>query len=166
MSDTDTGATDVFLVPAEPEHFERTVASAVDLAAHEDRPSALSSLETARIWGAGEGERSEQMFEGLDPGDLLLFHHGGRYVGVGRVGQTFVDEDGWVADTFWDGAPRNHLFTVTDFSAVDVDSEPVNRIFDYGADYAPGGLMRVADDRVENRLDAIELAVVRYDERE
>lgn len=166
MSDTDTGGTNVFLVPAHPEGFERTVASAVDLAAHEDRPAPLASLESARIWGAGEGERSEQMFERLEPGDLLLFHHDGSYVGVGRVGQTFVDEDGWVSGTFWDGAPRTHLFTVTDFSAVDVDSGPVNAIFDYGADYAPGGLMRVADDRVENRLDAIALAVVRYDERE
>lgn len=167
MSDANGGAgTNVFLVPVDPERFERTVATPIELDGDDDRPAALSGLETVRLWGAGEGERSQQMFEQLTSGDLLLFHHGGRYVGVGRVGEAFVDEAGWASRTIWDDAPMTHLFTVTDFSPLDVGVGAVNRLFDYGPEYAPGSLMRVADDRVTSRLDAIELAVIRYDERQ
>lgn len=166
MADSDAAGTNVFLVPADPENFERTVASSVDLEEYDDRPDALASMDSVRLWGAAEGDRSEQMFERLAPGDLLLFHHGGRYVGVGRVGETFVDADAWASATFWEDAPMTRLFTVVDFSPLDIESGRVNRIFEYSAGYAPGGLMRVADDRVENSLDAIELAVIRYDERQ
>lgn len=154
----------VYLVRADAEHFERTVRSPVDLEAHDDRPAALADRAEARLWGAGGGDRVADHFEAMAPGDVVLFYRDGRYVGVGRVGVTFEDADGWAAEAFWDDDVP-HVFTVTEFEAVDVDRAAVNRIFDYSPTYAPPDLIRVADDRVTNSLEAIELAVRRYNER-
>ena len=137
----------------------------MDLEAHDDRPAALSDRAEARLWGTADGDRVGDHFEAMAPGDVVLFYRDGRYVGVGRVGLTFEDADGWVGETFWDGDEVPLVFTVTEFEAVDVDRAAVNRIFDYSPTYAPPDLIRVADDRVTNRLEAIELAVRRYHER-
>ena len=165
MTDGQSGGDQVFLVAIDPERFERTVASPVDLTGRDDRPATLADAEEARLWGAEDGTRSVESFERLEPGDLLLFYDDGNYVGVGRVGRTFEDADGWAAAAFWDDAPIEHVFTVTDFEPLDVPRAAVNALFDYGTDYSPGGLMRVAPDRVTASPRAIEVAVRRYDER-
>lgn len=163
MTDGHSGGEQVFLVPIEPENFERTVSSPVDPAEHDDRPDALQDADEVRLWGVGDGSRSVETFERMEPGDLLLFYDGGTYVGVGRVGETF--EDGWASETFWDGDSRAHVFTVTDFAPVEVPRAAVHRLFDYGPDYSPG-FTRVAPDRVTASVPAIELAVRRFDERQ
>lgn len=156
----------VFLVPSDPDDFERTVASPVDLDEHDGRPSALEGLDAARLWGARDGTRSVESVERMQPGDLLLFYGDGAYVGVGRVGTTFEDEAGWVAETFWEDGTSTHVFTVTDFAPLAIDRAAVNRLFEYSATYVPGGLMRVAPERVPARLASIELAVRRFDEQQ
>ena len=166
MTDGQAGGEQVFLVAIDPATFERTVSQPVDMADHEDGPDPLPETGAVRLWGVDDSTRNVDTFERMEAGDLLLFHDDGRYVGVGRVGLTVSDESGWAADAFWDGEPVAHLFTVTGFAPVDVSRAAVNRLFDYGPDYSPGGLMRVAPDRVTASLPAIELAVKRYDERE
>ncbi|HKJ58482.1 MAG TPA: hypothetical protein VKA37_04575 [Halobacteriales archaeon] len=165
MTDGQTGGEQVFLVPIDGSHFERTVSSPVDLADHPDRPAELPDTGEARLWGVEDGTRSVETFERIEAGDLLLFYEGGTYVGVGRAGLTFEDEAGWASETFWDGADREYVFTVTDFSPLSIPRAAVHRLFDYGADYAPG-FTRVAPDRVTASVQAIQLAVKRYDERQ
>lgn len=157
-------ATGVFLVRAEPGDYERTVASPVDLAERDDRPEALAEVDEARLWSVPDGDRNADRFDQMEAGDLLLFHRDGRYVGIGRVGRTFEDDD-WANEALGDGEPTSRVYTVEDFSEIDVGRAAVHRIFDYSASYSPGDLMRVADDRVSNSLDAIALAVRRFDER-
>ena len=57
------------------------------------------------------------------------------------------------------------IYTIEDFSSVNVPKSAVNRIFDYVNDYNPEGLIRVADSRVNRSLKVIEQAVKRYSEK-
>lgn len=153
----------VFLVSADSVSFEQTVGSAVDLS-EVDAPSELGDGST-RLAGLGDGSRDEQTFESMGAGDLLLFYRDGRFVGVGTVGTTYEDVDGWASETFWEGESLPHVFTVESFESVDVPAGAVNRIFDYSESYSPQTPMRVADSRVSKPPRVIHLAVKRYDER-
>lgn len=165
MTDGPSGAGEqVFLVPVDPETFERTMAEPVDVSELSDPPEALSDVETVRLWGVANGSRTVETFERMVEGDLVLFYDDGAYVGVGRVGRTFADDAGWLAATLWDGEPATHVLTVTDFEPVSIPMAAVNALFDYGASYVPG-FTRVAPDRVTASLPAIERAVVTYDQQ-
>lgn len=153
----------VFLTAVAPDQFAATLADAVDLAALSDRPDALADHETARLAPVESGDRNEQMFDRMVPGDLVLYYADGTYVGLGRVALTF--EDGWAAEALWDGADVAGGYVLDDFASVSVPAPAVNAIFDYGPDYAPSGLMRVADSRVASSLPAIRLAVEQYSEQ-
>ena len=83
----------VFLVPIDPENFDRTVASTVDLAEYPNRPSPLEDLEEARLWAVDDDSGNGSTFERMESGDLLLFYHDDEYVATGRVGTTFEDTD-------------------------------------------------------------------------
>lgn len=154
----------VFLVPVDPGNFERTVASPVDLSEHPDSPDGLPTEGEVRFWGVRDGKRNRQQFERMAPGDVVLFYRDGTYVGIGRVGAK-VEDDGWASETFWDGAPAERLYTVTDYRAISVPRAAVNRIFDYGPDYTPQGLFGVADGRLPDSIEAFEAAILRYDEK-
>lgn len=155
----------VFLAAVDPERFAATLATPVDLAAHEDRPDAIADRDRARLGAVEPGDRNEQMFERMAPGDLVLCYADGGYVGVGRVALTFADADGWAAETLWDGAESELVYVLEDFAAVEVPARVVNAVFDYSPDYAPGGLIRVADGRVGSSLAAIRVAIERYSEQ-
>lgn len=163
MTDGDAGdytGSNVFLAAVAPDQFAATLASPVDLADHDDRPAALAEFETARLGPVESGDRNEQMFEQMGPGDLVLYYDDGTYVGLGRVAATF--DDGWAADALWDGADVAGGYVLDDFVEVSVPARAVNALFDYGPDYSPSGLLRVADTRVDSSLAAIRLAVERY----
>jgi len=151
----------VFLAEVDPDRFGATLAEPVDLASLSDVPEALADLETARVGAVEPGDRNESMFERMAPGDLVLCYADGEYLGAGRVAATFDDAD-WAASALWDGAEVAGGYALDDFVAVSVPSRAVNALFDYGAAYAPGGLIRVADSRVGSSLAAIRLAVARY----
>lgn len=155
----------VFLVPFDLENYERTLASELELEEYPDRPEPLKGYESVRFWGVRDGTRNLQVFERMEPGDLLLFYYDGQYIAMGFVGQTFEDEFGWASETFWDGAPAYHLYTVTEFVSLDLGRGVINDIFEYNADYYPQGLMRVADNRVSYRPAAIYRAVERFAQR-
>ncbi len=155
-------SSNVFLVPYDSDGFERTVLSEVDLSEFPDHPEAFSESEQVRFWGAREGSNNETYFEKMDEGDLLLFYHEGEYIGTGRIGTTFTDSDEWASTTFWNGDTATLIYTVEDFTSVSVSKAALNNIFDYSDGYNPQGLIRVADNRVDNNLDAIELAVKKY----
>ena len=151
----------VFLAGVEPDRFAATVAAPVDLSDHDDRPEALAAFEAARIAPIPAGDRSEDTFERMEVGDLVLCHADGRYVGAGRIAAT-VDDAGWLADALWDGADVAGGYVLEDFVEVDLPAGTVHAIFDYSADYSPGDLMRVADGRVNSSLAAIRVAVERF----
>lgn len=165
MADQPSGE-NVFLVSCDPEDFERTVASPVDLGDYPDRPAALDGSEAVRLWGAPEGTRNVETFERMQPGDLLLFYADGEYVGVGRVGETFEDEAGWASEALWSDVESTHVFTVADFTPVRIGRPAVNALFEYSATYVPQGLMRVAPERVTAQPSTIALAVERYDDQQ
>lgn len=154
----------VFVVPIDPENFDNTVRSPVDLTEYSDRPEQLSDVDEARLWAVPDDSGTGSTFERMGEGDLLLFYHDDEYVGTGRVGTTFEDDDRWVSGTFWTALPATRIYTVESFRPVSVPKRGVNRIFDYSDAYTPG-FMRVADDRVTTELDSIESALVRYTER-
>ena len=94
----------------------------------------------------------------MESGDLLLFFHGDRYVGIGTVGTTFEDEAGWVSRTYWNGVPATFIYTVDDFEKVDIPHETVNDLFEYEADHEPRGLTLVDTNRVSMSLSAVRAA--------
>ncbi|WP_066417558.1 hypothetical protein [Halorubrum aethiopicum] len=154
----------VFLVPVDPENFDRTVRSAVDLSEYPDRPEPLADVEEARLWAVDDDSGNGSTFDRMESGDLLLFYHDGEYVATGRIGETFADEDRWVSGTFWTAFPTTRVYTVESFTPVSVPKRGVNRIFDYSASYTPG-FMRVADGRVTRDLSTIETALDAYTKR-
>ncbi|GAB7091949.1 hypothetical protein JCM18237_22200 [Halorubrum luteum] len=154
----------VFVVPIDPENFDNTVRSPVDLTEYSDRPEPLAGLDEARLWAVSDDGGNGSTFERMSEGDLLLFYHDGEYVGTGRIGTTFEDDDRWVSGTFWTALPATRIYTVESFRPISVPKRGVNRIFDYSDAYTPG-FMRVADDRVTTQLESIESALARYTER-
>ncbi|MFD1571448.1 hypothetical protein [Halorubrum laminariae] len=154
----------VFLVPIDPENFDRTVRSAVDLAEYDDRPDALADADEARLWAVDDDSGNGSTFDRMESGDLLLFYHDDEYVATGRVGTSFEDDDRWVSGTFWTAFPTTRVYTVTDFSAVSAPKRAVNALFDYSKSYTPG-FMRVADSRVTADLSSIESAIDHYTKR-
>ena len=155
----------VFLAPVEPGGFDRTVRSAVELSEYPDRPGALAGTDEARFWGVADESNNRTYFEKMEPGDLVLFYGEEGYVGTGWIGTTFEDGDGWASATFWDDEPLSLVYTIEDFTPVSVPKAAVNAIFDYGGGYSPGGLMRVADERVTDQPETIKRAVEMYDRR-
>ncbi|SNR37259.1 hypothetical protein [Halorubrum vacuolatum] len=154
----------VFLIPVNPENFDRTVRSPVDLTDYPNRPEPLANAEEARLWAVADDSGNGSTFERMAAGDLLLFYHDERYVASGRVGTTFEDEDRWASGTFWTAFPATRIYTIESFEPISVPKRGVNRIFDYSATYTPG-FMRVADSRVNRSLDAIEAALAAYTAR-
>ncbi len=151
----------VFLVPVDPENFDRTVRSAVDLTEYDDRPEPLTAVDEARLWAVDDDSGNGSTFERMGSDDLLLFYHDGEYVATGRVGETFTDEDRWVSGTFWTAFPTTRVYTVESFAPISVPKRGVNTIFDYSKSYTPG-FMRVADSRVTRDLSTIETALDAY----
>lgn len=154
----------VFLVPADPENFDRTVRSAVDLTEYDDCPAALADVDETRLWAVDDDSGNGSTFERMESGDLLLFYHDDEYVATGRVGTTFEDDDRWVSSTFWTAFPTTRVYTVTDFASVSAPKRAVNALFDYSKSYTPG-FMRVADSRVTTDLSSIETAIDHYTKR-
>lgn len=154
----------VFLAGVDPDQFGATLAAPVDLAAHDDRPDALAEYDEARIGAIAPGDRSEQMFERMEAGDLVLCYADGSYVGAGRIAAT-VDDGDWAGDALWDGAEVAGGYVLEDFVELDLPARVVNTLFDYSADYSPGDLIRVADGRVGSSLAAIRVAVERFSEQ-
>ncbi len=154
----------VFLAAVDPDRFGATLATPVDLAAESDRPAALGEFEAARVGAVEAGDRNEQMFEQMAPGDLVLCYADGAYVGAGRVATTF-DDAGWAAEALWEGADVAGGYVLEDFVELSLPARAVNSLFDYAPDYAPAGLIRVADARVGSPLAAIRVAVERYSDQ-
>jgi putative restriction endonuclease len=152
----------VFVIPADPVDFEATVTSPVGLDEFDDVPEPLSELDRARIWSVPEDGNGD-LFEEMVADDLLLFYHDGRYVGIGKVGTRFRDDEAWAAERLWQTTGSEFVYTVESFEAVNLSRAAVHAIFDYSANYYPGTPMRVPDDRVTNDTAAIYEAVTRYD---
>jgi hypothetical protein len=157
--------TDVFLAPCDPGNFDRTALEEIELDEYEDHPEALSGLETVRFWGVREGSSNRGYFEKMSPGDLVLFYQDSRYIGVGWIGSTFEDEEGWASETFWNGAPSKLIYTLEEFVELSVPRASINNVFDYLDGYYPQGLTRVARNRVDRRPAAIKAAAVGYTEK-
>lgn len=155
----------VFLVPVDSPNYDRTVDEGVDVDEFPDRPSHIEDMEQVRFWGARDGSRNRDYFEKMQTGDLVLFYQDGNYIGTGRVGDTFEDEDNWASTTFWQNAPSNLIYTIEDFHRVRVPRSAVNTVFDYDSDYNPQGLTRVADNRVERRPEVIARALQMYSDK-
>ncbi len=154
----------VFLVPIDPENFDRTVRSTVDLTEYDGRPDALADVDEARLWAVADDSGNGSTFERMEPDDLVLFYHEDEYVATARIGQTFVDEDRWVSGTFWTAFPTTRVYTIESFTPISVPKRGVNTIFDYSSSYTPG-FMRVADSRVTRDLSTIESALDAYTKR-
>ena len=155
----------VFLAPCDPENFERTVRSEVDLSEYPNHPEALSGRQSVRFWGAREGSRNVTYFEKMKPDDLVLFYQDGTYVGSGWIRLTFEDSEQWASTTFWNNAPSTLIYSVEGFTPVSVPKAAVNRIFGYDDGYTPQGLIRVAASRVDNQLAAIKRALTQYTDK-
>ena len=155
-------STNVLLAPCDSPNFDDTVSNPVDLDEFPDHPPAFDGKTEVRFWGVRQGSQNRNYFEKMQPGDLVLFYQNGSYIGTGWIGTKYEDEDGWAKTTFWRDAPSNLIYSIENFHQVQVPKAAVNTIFDYVNDYNPEGLIRVADNRLNNRPKAIELALIRY----
>ena len=158
-------SSNVFLAPCDPGNFDRTVLSAIDLSDYPDHPSVLANRGHVRFWGVRKGTQNENYFEKMTTGDLVLFYQKGKYIGVGRVGVTFEDEDHWVSTTFWRNAPSYLIYTIENFDRIAVPRENLNEIFDYTDGFYPQGLIRVADNRISKNTRVVELALKKFSDR-
>lgn len=154
----------VFLAAVDRERFDATLATPVDLADFSDPPAPLDEYDQVRIGAVEAGDRNEQMFEQMAPGDLVLCYAGDEYVGLGRVAATFDDLD-WAEGADWIGDELAGGYALEDFVEVSVPARSVNSLFDYAPDYSPGGLIRVADGRVGSSLAALRVAIERYSQQ-
>lgn len=152
----------VFLISADPETFDRTVATQVALTDQSDVPEPISGREAVRAGGLEGSDRNRSTFERMSESDLLLFYVDDRYVATGRVGETF--EDDAFGETVWDEADATLLYTVESYTPIDVSKAAGNRVFGYDPDYTPN-TMRVAANRVDRRIETIEQAMQRYGEQ-
>ena len=153
----------VFLARCDADGYERTIESTVDPSEYDDGPAALDG-DAVRLWGVPEGKRNRNYFEAMESGDLVLFYLDDEYVASARVGTTFEDEEEWASEEFWSTAAPL-VYTLEDFTEISVPGPAAHGIFEYAADYTPDALSRVADGRVDNSLDGIELALQRFSER-
>lgn len=156
-------SSNVFLVRSDFEDFERTVLSEIELRDYPDRSEAFSEMDTARFFGAPESRKNT--FEKMGADDLVLFHQNGGYVGTGWIGTTFEDDQQWASTTFWSDTPSTLIYTIQGFTSVSVPKTAVNRIFGYADGYSPQNLMRVAENRVDNRPKAIKRALEQYTDK-
>ncbi len=156
-------SSNIFLARSDPEDFEQTVLSEIELSDYPDHPEALSDMDTVRFFGAPEGRKNT--FEKMGANDLVLFHQNGEYVGTGWIGITFEDDPQWASTTFWGNTSSSLIYTVQGFTPVSVPKTAVNRIFAYADGYTPQNLMRVAENRVDNRPKAIKRAVEQYSDK-
>lgn len=153
----------IFLARSDPEDFDRTVLSEVELSGYPDHPEAFSETDTVRFFGAPESRADD--FENMNADDLVLFHQNGEYVGTGWIGTTFEDDQQWASTTLWSDTPSTLLYTVQGFTPVSVPTAAVNRIFGYADGYTPPELMRVAGNRVDSRPKAIKRALEQYTDK-
>jgi hypothetical protein len=156
-------SSNVFLARSDPEDFDRTVLSEVELRDYPDHPDAFSEMETVRFFGAPESRTDA--FEKMDAGDLVLFHQNGEYVGAGWIDTTVEDDQQWASTTVWSDTSSTLIYTVQGVSPVSVPITAVNRIFGYADGYTPPNLMRVAGHRVDNRPEAIKRALEQYTDK-
>lgn len=153
----------IFLARSTPADFEATVRSAVETDEYPEMPEQVTGLESIRIFGAPESRADT--FEKMTAGDLVAFHQDGEYVGVGRIGTTFEDDNEWATTTVWNDISTSLIYTVEDFTPVAVPSAALHRIFGYADGYSPPALMRVAANRVTNRPEAIKAALEQYTDK-
>ena len=153
-------SSNIFLARSTPTDFDATVRSAVETDEYPELPEQIAELESVRFFGAPESRADT--FEKMTAGDLVAFHQDGEYVGVGRIGTTFEDDNEWATTTVWDDTSTPLIYTVADFIPVAVPTAAVHRIFGYADGYSPPALMRVAANRVTNRSEAIKQALKQY----
>lgn len=153
----------IFLARSDPENFDRTVLSEIELRDYPDYPDVFSEMETVRFFGA-PGSRTDA-FEKMNTGDLVLFYQNGEYVGAGWIGTTVEDDQQWASTTFWSDTSSTLIYTVQGVTPVSVPITAVNQIFGYADGYTPPNLMRVAGDRIDNRPEAIKRALEKYTDR-
>jgi len=156
-------SSNIFLARTSPADFDATVSSTVTLDEYPDIPEAIAGMETVRLFRAPESK--SDTFEKMTAGDLVLFHQDGQYVGTGWISVTFEDDQQRASSTLWKDTESSLIYTIEDFTSVAVPTTAVNRIFEYTDGYTPPNLMRVASNRVDNRLKAIEHALEQYTDK-
>ncbi len=114
----------IFLARSDPENFDRTVLSEIELRDYPDYPDVFSEMETVRFFGAPESRTDA--FEKMNTGDLVLFHQNGEYVGAGWIGTTVEDDQQWASTTFWSDTSSTLIYTVQGVTPVSVPITAVN----------------------------------------
>ena len=144
-------AENLFLVPYDYPNFRRTVVDGieVDESDYPDGfPTPTTEADVLRVWGVRDGERNRTYFDQMNPGDGLLFYNQGAYRFAGSVGETF--EHSWVANRFWGGAPSEMLYTVENFTRIQLPRGRLNDLLGYKKSSYPQGLQRVSDKKMNN----------------
>ncbi|NIC00225.1 hypothetical protein [Halobacterium sp. R2-5] len=158
-------SSNIFLAPCDPGNFRRTVLNPLDPSTYSNAPEPIADRNEVRFWGVRDGKQNRTYFEKMEGGDTVLFYQNGAYIGVASIKETFEDTDGWARTNFWQGAPSTLIYTLGNFTEIEVPRAAVNRLFDYNEDTYPQGLMRVSDTRVNNSPRVIKRTVEKYHEK-
>jgi len=130
------------------DRFTETVAEPVSVP--ENAPEDLQKQSEVRIWGTDDGDQKRTYFNEMETGDPLLFYHDGSFFAAGRVGVAFNSQD--VAETLWDNAESQFIYTVTDYQEISVDRAQIATLLGYEENWVPYRFLRVSDDAVSSLL--------------
>jgi hypothetical protein len=127
-----------FRITVDEPNFSRVLKEPVEIEKIRHLPTALQSMETARVWAIKPGQSNESVYEELQSGDGLLFYLGkkhrpyddGLYVAVGRVGKKFSGDKNSARELFGN-IHAVRMFTVKDFRMISKTDNDIERILGY-----------------------------------
>ncbi|WP_276301037.1 hypothetical protein [Halorussus lipolyticus] len=152
-------ADDIFRITVDEPNYSRVLGTPPEDSLLED--AGLLDFRQSRLWAQKGSEEGEQVYAAIESGDGLLFYkvqrgHAedeGRYVGVGRVGETkrLTEEQ---AETLFHTPLARLAYTVTDFEPISKSIVDVETVLGYGS--YPQSSHRVTDDRYSSVDSALQ----------
>jgi uracil-DNA glycosylase family 4 len=144
--------TDLYRIPVDEPNYSQLLETPVLFGRRDHVPPALRERGPIRLWAVRPGERNEQLYDDLSPGDGLLFYRGakyddaneGRYVAIGRVGEKVRLDETAATELFGTSVARR-AHTVEEFTPDPWSRETVESLFGYTG--YPQGPQRVHDER-------------------
>lgn len=118
--------------------FSETVTTPVR---EEDLPPQFT--QETRIWGIRDSELNRRFYEKLEFKDLLLFYKNFQYIGIGKTGEKFTNNQ--FTSTHWGEVDAELLFEIDSFSSIETPIEEINQMFDYTESFLPQSFRRVSN---------------------
>lgn len=160
---------DAFLVPVISPEFDRTVTSPTNLTElpiHTSTIDKMNTPENVRVWGVKNSNLNKKFYDKMTKGDYLFFYYNDHYPYFGRAGHKF--ESGVISREYWGDISADMLYTITDFSDIDVSREALNEACGYKSNHQPQSIRRMSNKAyrgIRRKYDSIEKFVSKSREK-